>query len=261
MKIILTCTTTADRLDIFSIGIKTLLNQSLSPDLFVVNLAKEEFEPIGENKIPEWLKDPRITIQLTKDTGPYKKLIPSFHFATDDDLLITADDDVIYHKEWLENLVNTAKLNTNFIVCTRARQMEKNIFNNWKNYRSWKNVRIEKTSLFLIPIGVGGVVYRKRLLDMEFLLGNDYMKIAPGTDDLWFKMASFRKNVRVKVIPLSGAQNIDIEHSKGLRKKNLRSKKDFFLWRGVLNYFGVNLNRNDENWDAILSVHEKQVVS
>jgi hypothetical protein len=261
MKIILTCTTTFNRLDIFSTAIQSLLSQSLTADLFVVNLAEDEFEPMGKNKIPQWLIHPRITIQLTKDTGSYKKLIPSFHFANAHDLLITADDDEIYHERWLENLVNTSKANPDYIICTRARQMKKNIFNNWTNYRSWKNVRTEQTSLYLIPIGVGGVVYQKRLLDMEFLLNNDYMKIAPGTDDLWFKMGSFRKNVPVMAIPSNSAHNISIEHDKGLRRLNLRSRKDNFLFRGICNYLGINLNRNDENWDAILAVGEELKVN
>lgn len=254
MKIILTCTTTFDRLDIFSSGIQSLLNQSLVPDLFVVNLAEDEFEPMGANKIPEWLNHPRVTVQLTKDTGSYKKLIPTFHFANPHDLLITADDDVMYHQKWLENLVNTSKANPNYIICTRARKMRKNIFNNWTNYRSWKNVRSQQTSLYLIPIGVGGVVYQKRLLDMDFLLNNDYMKIASGTDDLWFKMGSFRKNVPVMAIPSNFDKNVSIEHNKGLRMLNLKGKKDNFLFRLFCNYIGINLNRNDENWDAILAI-------
>ena len=89
---------------------------------------------------------------------------------------------------------------------------------------------------------------------MDFLLNNDYMKIAPGTDDLWFKMGSFRKNVPVMAIPSNFYKNVSIEHNKGLRMLNLKGKKDNFLFRLFCNYIGINLNRNDENWDAILAI-------
>lgn len=261
MKTILTCTTTGERLNIFFYTIQSLLRQTIQPDIFIVNIAIEEFGENGNYNIPDWLNNKKVKINLTKDIGSYKKLIPSLEFANNDDIIVTADDDVIYNEKWFEELINSSIKEPNFIICGRARLMRRNIFGVWQNYGNWKICNKEFSSLFLIPVGVDGVVYRKNLLDLDFLLNNDFMQIAPGTDDLWFKMASLRFKTKVKVIPHIAENNMDIRHKKGLEQINIKKQRDnpfIKLFSPVLNklinYFAINQTRNDRNWDSICSL-------
>ncbi len=271
MKYILSCTTTVNRLDIFYYGIQSLLNQTLTPDLFIVNISEDDFKPKGNKELPSWLNNPKVKINLTKDIGPYTKLIPTFGFAdSENDIIITADDDIIYHKDWLKQLVESSMNNPNLIVCSRARTMKKNVFNRWINYSMWKDVNYEYESLDLLPLGVGGVVYKKELLDMDFTLNRNFIELAPGTDDLWFKMASYRKNIRVKVIPAIDLNNMRIIHSLGLEETNLKkSKKQStvfiiktinYLKNYFLNYMGISQTRNDKNWKVICKLQESKQV-
>lgn len=265
MKTILSCTTTAGRLKIFYYCYQSLLKQSFKPNLFIVNIANEEFGEEGDFNIPDWLNKDDITLNLVPDIGPYKKLIPTLEFANDEDLIITSDDDVIYSENWLHDLVEKAKLFPDSIICGRARMMRKNIFGNWQNYENWKICTSEFKSKHLLPIGVAGVVYRKRLLDIDFLLNNDFMKIAPGTDDLWFKMASLRANNNVYVVPLIESNNMDINHKIGLgiknniKKKSLKTRILLFnkVWNRIANYLGVNQTTNDINWDSIIKINHQ----
>ncbi len=260
MKIILTCTTTIDRLNIFFYGIQSLLKQSIKPDLFIVNLSEENFLLNGNINVPNWLINDNIKLNITKDIGPYTKLIPTLDFADEEDLIITADDDILYHEKWLESLVENARAYPNNIICARARLMKKNIFKKWTNYNNWKIVKEECTSIDLLPLGVGGIVYKKKLLDLDFLLKSEFQKIAPNTDDLWFKMASYRLNVLVTVIPLIDYENMRIYHNKGLQNINFKIYPDttslhkkifYFIINTFKNYLAINITQNDINWDNI----------
>ena len=43
------------------------------------------------------------------NTGPYRKIFPALINSVDDDILIYADDDVIYGANWLSELINEFK--------------------------------------------------------------------------------------------------------------------------------------------------------
>lgn len=111
-----------------------------------------------------------------------------------------------------------------------------------------------------MSIGCGGVVYKKALLDIDFLFDKEFLELAPTTDDLWFKAASLKKGVPVSVYPKIDLDNRHIKHRKGLAKSNLnfinnnsRAKKGAnLLLNEIINYLGVNQTHNDCNWDKIL---------
>lgn len=261
MKIILSCTSIYSRLDMFYYCVQSLLNQTLKPDLFLINVSKESFFKEGEiEEIPDWLKRDDITINWVEDTRSYRKLIPALDYADQEDLIITVDDDVLYSKTLVEDLVEQGKKHPDKIVCGRGRQMKKNIWGQWQNYANWKGVKKPTQGINIIPIGVGGVVYRKELLDMKFLKDENYLHIAKTTDDLWFKMASLRNKTDVLVQPNIDRKHYFILHNKGLSKKNwnLKRQNNFlfkaysFLYKKIVNYLGVSQTPNDFNWDKIV---------
>jgi hypothetical protein len=43
---------------------------------------------------------------MGKNTGPYRKLFPALQVATEDDILIYADDDAIYNEIWAQTLLD-----------------------------------------------------------------------------------------------------------------------------------------------------------
>jgi len=191
MKVILSCTTTFERRHIFYYGIQSLLSQSIEPDLFLANISKKSFSESG--RIPQWLNKNNININLVEDLGPYTKLLPALKYAEDDDLIITADDDILYQSNWLRELVELSREAPESIICARARKMKKNFFGEWQNYNNWHLVKNKKKAMNLLPTGVGGVGYRTKLLDLDFLTDTAFLKLAPTTDDLWFRMASLRE--------------------------------------------------------------------
>lgn len=272
MKFILSCTTTFERKELFYYTFISLCKQSLKPDLFLINISEDAYlSDSGFDELPSWLQKTDqsfIKVNWVKNTGPYRKLIPAIDYAGDDDVIVTADDDVLYHEDWLKELIAASKQNPDSIIAGRTRKIKKNIFGNWQNYNNWSNMKSNDKSLSNLPIGCDGVLYRKKLLDLEFLLDNSYLKICPKTDDLWFKFSSLRKQTPILCAYKVSLGNIHLKHNKGLQEFNLVSNgvnNRFFnkfislpFFRHfykiillVMDYLGINRSNNDKNWDLI----------
>lgn len=259
-NVIVSCTTTKNRLPLLYYMIKSIKKQSLKPDVLYVNLSpiKDLLNNIQDN-VPDLFEQDFIQINWTEDVGSYRKLIPIIEKAGTEDLIITADDDILYGLHWLERLVNLAEEYPNNIVCARARNIKKNFFGNWQNYSRWDIVSTPKEGMYILPTGCGGVVYRKHLLDLDFLFDPAFKRLAPSTDDLWFRMATLRKNVPVLVCPEIDRGSIYLKHSEGLDQVNFNKKTLSFFQKVKKNsvglfkdWIGLNATQNDHSWSQIV---------
>jgi len=260
MNVIVSLTSTPERSQILFYTIQSILKQSFRPDLILMNLSESSYlSDSGFDALAHWLNKDNLKVNLVRDIGPYTKLLPALEYADTKDIIVTADDDVLYDKNWLKNLVEAATSEPDSIVCCRARIIKKNIFGNWQNYSNWDLINTRIKGFDILPMGVAGVVYRKSLLDLDFLKDHKFLKIAPTTDDLWFRMASLRKNTPVAVFPEIDHQNIYMQHSFGLGRENMYRPKYnsiFFnvcyrLRLKIANYLGINHTKNDFYWDFI----------
>jgi len=267
MKVILSLTSTFERSNLLFYGIQSILKQSFKPNLILVNLSKNSYlSDSGFSTLPEWLNKADLKINFVNNIGSYRKLIPALEYADKDDIIVTADDDILYDVNWLKNLVGGASSEPDSIVCCKARIMEKNIFDNWQNYSNWDLINERIKGFDILPIGAGGVVYRKRLLDLRFLKDHTFLEIAPTIDDLWFRMASLRMNTPIAVFPEIDQQNIYLRHEFGLEEENRYKAKRYNSivlrvynrWRlKVANYIGINQAKNDFAWDLICKYSQK----
>ena len=258
--ILISCTTTQERVDKLFYTIESLKYQNKKPDKIIVNLSKEPYlKDSGIEKIPVWLSEnAKVVVNFVKNTGPYRKLLPVFDMANDDDMIITIDDDVIYHEEWLNKLVTAGEKKRNAIVCGKARVMKKNFFGKWQSYSRWNQLETMEEGHNILPIGCAGILYRKNLIDKEFINNKKFLLLAPTCDDLWFRMASIRMGIEVFADPAIDIGNIYMQHDEGLDVINLnKPARGFFnrlyhaFAREYLAYFGFYHSQNDVAWRAI----------
>lgn len=175
-KVIVSVTSTAKRLPMLYFTLRSLERQSFRADEIRVNLSKEPYlQDQGVRGDISWLGD-RYKISFVENTGPYRKLLPSISDAASDDRIVTIDDDVLYGPGWLESLLQTSGEFPEAIVAGTARTFSKNWKGCYANYHRWRQCHSKNCSLELIPIGVGGVIYRKELLDLEFLFDENSKK-------------------------------------------------------------------------------------
>lgn len=267
MKVLVSLTTTFERSDLLKQTLQSLLNQDFTPDGIILNISKEPYlKDSGFTEIPRWIKNLPVTVNWVENTGSYRKLLPVLAEAQNEDLIVTADDDILYHDSWLKILIEENIENPKKIVCGRGRKMKKNIFSRWQNYRNWPLVKKKTSNLSILATGGGGVVYRRELLDLDFIFDKKYLEIAPMSDDLWFKMASMRKNVTTLACPDIDKNNIYLKHRQGLDRENFkkiraRNRLKKFGQRMTVklkNYLGVNQTANDDAWDKICNFSQFQ---
>ena len=213
-------------------SIRSILNGSFIPDKIVLYLDTQKF-PNGvlpaelealkaENDIFEVRFDPR-------DIRSYKKLIPALEDFPND-IIITVDDDINYHKDLLSDLIRVHKQLPDCIIAHRVRKIKVNKpYSKWRKYK-WYNFIFKRYHFdhLAMQTGVGGVLYPPNSLDEDMLDPELFMKLAPTNDDIWFWAAAVSKGTYV--VPIPNGRNIVKEVGKpdnlALKTINLKSGDD-----------------------------------
>lgn len=101
-RIIISLTSWRPRLGNLPIVLDSIFNQTLLPDLVVLNLADDEVLP---DKIQEYLDAHKVEINRVPDTRVYKKLIPTVK-KYPNDVVISIDDDFLYPLGMIQDFWN-----------------------------------------------------------------------------------------------------------------------------------------------------------
>lgn len=268
MAIIVSLTTTSARLKILRYTLPAICSQRLRPDKIILNLSREPYLiDEGIIDIPVWLtnlQDDRLVIKWVPNTGSYRKLLPIITEVSDSDYLVTCDDDVIYDFLWLEKLIDFAESNPLHIACGCGRLPIKNFFQRLQGYENWPVIENNLVDINILPIGACGVVYRRPLLMLDFLIRPEFSILASRQDDIWFKFASFLKGTKVAVV--NGVRSqiypVKIENNLSLKTFNLPTVIDANwrnpvkenierLTRRLSNYSGMATCGNDVAWQKV----------
>ncbi len=268
MKTIVSVTTTKARLEIFFYAFQSLKRQTFKDYDLSVYLSRDPYLlDEGIENVPGWINRERVQVSFVNNSGPYRKLLPAMADAAEEDLIVTADDDVLYASNWLEKIVQGAASHPEHIVCARARQIRKNAMGRFQNYSNWPLVSRSALGKALLPIGCSGVAYRKNLLDLGFIFDCAYKDCAPTSDDIWFRLASLRRNVDVYVDPGMDYGSSYILHSMGLEKLNLHrpipvpnlfKREVVRVITRTKDYLGIPISRNDLAWIKSLAFLESK---
>ncbi len=268
MKVLVCVTTTKARLDVFFYALQSLKRQTYEDYYISVYLSQEPFLlDEGIRVVPDWMRGERLQVGFVSNSGSYRKLLPAIVDAADEDLIVTADDDVLYARNWLERIVKAAELHPTHIVCGRARSIQKNILGRFQNYSNWPIVSKSMTGRALLPIGCSGIAYRRNLLDLDFMLDQAFRDCAPTSDDIWFRLASLRKHVEVYVDPEIESENAYTEPFVCLSKLNqhvpdlepsLLRRLIVRAIRRTRDYLGIPVSRNDLAWTKSLQLLESR---
>lgn len=126
-----------------------------------------------------------LEILPTEDYGPHKKYLPYVASIANHRLpLVTADDDVIYPRGWLRELMTAFEQTPDAVVCYRANvvQLENGRIG---PYASWPRCRTTSPSVRHFATGVSGVMYPPAMLDELARRGRAFERTAPRADDVW----------------------------------------------------------------------------
>lgn len=196
-------------------AIKSILGQSHKADKVVLWIGKGTYPNIKLLLLV--LRG--LTIRYCEDVGPSTKIIPSLaHYPND--TIITADDDIIYPKEWLERLLKAHIEFPRKIITHRAHGITRKKDGKIAPYSQWKKCIDFKTEIEskkhwnIFPTGVGGVLYPPGSLPIRTLDTDELKRLTPKNDDIWlWAMAHlnegyFKGNVPYVVLKNGYSENL-----------------------------------------------------
>lgn len=217
--IIISLTSFPQRMYEIHFTLYSLLTQTIKPAKVILWLGKEQF-PNLEQDIPEKvlkLKENGLTIGWTNNMYSYTKLIPALR-EYPNNIIVTADDDIYYEKDWLEKLVKAHEKSPNDIICHRAHRIKLNN-QGIAPYKKWtKKIRGTKASYLNFLTGVGGVLYPANCLYKDVLNEELFTEIAAKADDVWFWAMSVLNNTKT-LVPKNHIQEltyVNPERERGL---------------------------------------------
>ena len=213
-------------------AIQSILNGSVKPDKLVLYLMASQFP---EGKIPPELQemmDKNSIFEVLfydEDIRSYTKLIPALKDFPND-VIVTIDDDVFYHKNMLRGLLRSHKRYPDAIIGHRVRHLKLNApYSQWKRYKSYRYlIKGWRPKFANLQTGVGGVLYPPQSLKPEMLDSKIFMEIAPTVDDVWFWAAAVANGTKIAPVPFGHIKlrGLGKPSEFSLRKINVMSGKD-----------------------------------
>lgn len=234
-KIIISFTTLPKRISKIKKTIDSLLNQSVKPNHIYLWLPKE-FKRVKNQDItiPSFISNTPIEIKYTIDYGPFTKLRPTLEIEKDPNtIIVTADDDVLYPPNWLENLLNASKLLPDSAIGYRGRifQNRKNLNYNQSNlyYGSYEKKYLKVDIL----TATWGALYKRRFFDKE-IFDDNILKSSFFVDDIWINGNLAKKNIdryiipNINIQPVVNVANIDSLWENNRNNNNNNNMINFF---------------------------------
>ena len=153
--IIVTLTSWTKRINNVKVVVESIMNNTVQPDRVYLNLSQTEFEGIELPKdlVDYFNSDDRLVINWVPgpNTKAMKKIFPILKYLQDDDIIIDADDDILFPKDLIESRLkdfeNTGKkycissndhrsvgFNGQMKVVSAMSLFQKKMFNHWQKF-------------------------------------------------------------------------------------------------------------------------------
>ena len=191
-RAVVSLTSHPGRIRVVEQTVASLLDQTVRVDALVLWLATEQF-PRGEAELPASLlalKRRGLSIRWCEDLGSYKKLVPAMR-AFPGQVIITADDDVLYPRDFVERLLDAHARSPQAIIANRVREiaLEGETPKPYDRWMTQWTYRFAGAPLVL-PVGCAGVLYPPGCIADGYLDARIFLRLAPQGDDLWFWAAA-----------------------------------------------------------------------
>ncbi len=239
VPVIVSLTSIPERLSTLHLVIRSLLTQSFRPEKIVLWLHHDL-----KDKLParlSKLESRWFEICYSDLKSSHRKLIHSMK-KYPEYVIATSDDDMIYQKNWLELLYKEHQQTPDFIIGNRTKHIQ------YKDglithYREWKYPESgEIDDMAIVAVGAWGILYPPHCMDERVHDSELFNKLAPYSDDLWFKALGVLKGTKTRQaehlpkepIPLLGSQKI------ALKKINIKKDQNFSQWKAISDYFQLD---------------------
>lgn len=223
-------------------AIKSMLVQTIKPDRIILYLD----DNCSDIQLPEGLLSLEriygIEIEYRPvNMKPHKK----YYYAIKENpeaYVITVDDDIIYPRNLIEELISTE---TRFPGCVIATRAHKVLFDNQGailpyNDWEWESSMEYQPTKTLVATGAGGILYPPHCMSNEVFDIDTFMQLTPNNDDLWLKFIQIKSGVSVVACDQSvrKARIPMTESEKGsLNSRNVHANMNDIYVKQLMDYF------------------------
>eukprot|EP00898_Chlorokybus_atmophyticus_P000026 jgi/Chlat1/1023/Chrsp109S01452 len=181
-RVVVSMTTTPDRVEYMCPTVMSILQQSLLPDAIYIFLPRVSSRTGRAYPDPPWLRalpsPARVLLDSAQDDrGPATKLLPALEMETDPEtIIITVDDDYYYHEHLVATLVAYSIWNSKQVYAFSSLGIDS---------AGWVHWRPDKVEAEVLEAYVG-VAYRRGMFDDQTIFRNP-KDISPAcffTDDI-----------------------------------------------------------------------------
>ena len=229
----------------------SLLRQRVRPERVVLWLDEKEFNSQNLPDDLRFLCDYGLEVRFGKDIGPYTKIIHSLS-AFPNKHIITADDDLFYTKNFVEEFIDAHRKHPQAIITGYAKMPMTNGKHQIAPYGEWAEYHhvpasFQYNSTTLFPLGWGGVLYPSHVFDDEATNEAVFMSLCPKADDIWLYIMGLRCHAEKRMLTDS---RIAYYHTDLLRQYLTRDRLT------ATNRFG---GENDTQLQALLAHYDLSI--
>lgn len=228
-EIVVSMTSFPARIEYVYLSLSQLFNQTLPPDKIELWLAEPQFPT---HELPDNLQ-PLIALGLEvkfcpEDIKGHKKYFYAMQ-SHPDSLVITFDDDLIYHEKCIEELYNSYLQNKDCVHCLRGARITLDSNGAVAPYKEWQlRFKGVEPELSIMPSTGAGTLYPPHLLSVEVFNIEMLKRICLTADDLWMKTMSLLNGVKVRRIEknhrplttITGSQTVTLADENIFNSKN-----------------------------------------
>lgn len=270
--IIISFTSLPNRISHIEPMLNSISKQTAQPSKFILWLSKysqrDSQFTLDTKKIPKFIQNYPVDLRICDDYGPHTKLLPALKAVQDPNtIIITVDDDTIYPKTWLENLIHYHHLYPDSAIGPRGRvfyrktlripilgmQLSKRL-----KYRKGKTIILPSNSSpkpVDILTGVWGVLYKRSFFEEE-IFSMQQCPEARYNDDIWNSGYLAKKGIQRLCIPfgkefgdisMPGVNRLwdSVNNGKGLNDKAIAFYQNY--WNSS---FNGELEKNYDSMSA-----------
>jgi hypothetical protein len=196
MNVVVSLTSIPSRLGVVNLTIRSLLSQEHLPGKIILWLHHEL-----KNQIPKTLsalEGKIFEIRFAELDCEHGKLLSSLE-CFPEDCIVTCDDDCMYEKNWLKNLLDTHTLYPKDVIASQCRQISYDESGEILSCKNWTHTHERGSNKdHFLALGYAGVLYPPHCLMDDATNQELFLKLAPRADDLWFKAMSLLNGVKVR---------------------------------------------------------------
>ena len=198
VPLIVSITSSEEHFKDLELSLYSIFNQSVQADRIILWLSDEYELSELPYYITRYIKN-GLEIRFVEDKGVYNKVIYALK-EFNDAIIVCADDDILYPKNWLKKLYHSYIANPEDIHLHKAFKV-KTGNSGLSSVEEWAQFSNEEDAEFSnFIVSEGGVLFPPKCFTKEVFREDIYKKNSPTSVDVWLWFMSLVSGRKIRVV-------------------------------------------------------------